>query len=54
MKQKKVILFMPSIQGGGVEKNLFIVANFLIKKLGKLSVITASKNYKKNFTIKLI
>ena len=54
MKQKKVILLIPSIQVGGVEKNLFIVANFLIKKLGKLSVITASKNYKKNFTIKLI
>ncbi len=53
MKQKKVILFMPSIEGGGVEKNLFIVANFLIKKLGKLSVITASKNYKKKFHNKI-
>ena len=53
MKQKNVILFMPSIQGGGVEKNLFIVANFLIKKLGKLSIITASKNYKKKFHNKI-
>ena len=53
MKQKNVILFMPSIQNGGVEKNLFIVANFLIKKLGKLSVITASKNYKKKFHNKI-
>ena len=53
MKQKKVILFIPSIQVGGVEKNLFIVANFLIKKLGKLSVITASKNYKKKFHNKI-
>tara|TARA_B100001123_G_scaffold380045_1_gene449394 strand:- start:872 stop:1972 length:1101 start_codon:yes stop_codon:yes gene_type:complete len=49
MKQKNVILFMPSIEGGGVEKNLFIVANFLVKKLGKLSVITTSKNYRKKF-----
>ena len=44
---------MPSIQDGGVEKNLFIVANFLIKKLGKLSVITASKNYKEKFHNKI-
>ena len=44
---------MPSIQGGGVEKNLFIVANFLIKKLGKLSIITASKSYKKKIHNKI-
>jgi len=53
MKQKNVILFMPSIQGGGVEKNLSIVANFLVKKLQKLSIITASKNYKKKFHNKI-
>ena len=29
---KKVIIFMPSIEGGGVEKNLFIVSNYLAKK----------------------
>lgn len=49
MKQKKVILFMPSIEGGGVEKNLFIVANYLVDKLKYLSVITASKKYKLKF-----
>ena len=49
MKQKNIILFMPSIEGGGVEKNLFIVANYLIKRLPNLSVITASKKYKIKF-----
>ena len=46
---KKILIFMPSIEGGGVEKNLFLVSNFLIKKFKKLSVITISKNYKKKF-----
>jgi hypothetical protein len=26
---KKIIMFMPSIEGGGVEKNFFIIANYL-------------------------
>ena len=30
---KKVIIFMPYIGIGGVEKNLFIISNFLVKKL---------------------
>jgi len=33
MNKKNIILFMPSIEGGGVEKNLFLVSNFLIKNL---------------------
>ena len=40
---------MPSIEGGGVEKNLFIICNYLASKLQKLSVITISKKYKKKF-----
>jgi len=47
--EKKVLIFMPSIEGGGVEKNLFLVSNFLIKKLKKITIITISKNYKKKF-----
>ena len=39
---KKNTIFMPSIEGGGVEKNLFIVSNYLAKKLGKISIISAS------------
>ena len=29
---KKILLFIPSIEEGGVEKNLYIVSNYLIKK----------------------
>jgi len=49
MTQKKLIIFMPSIEGGGVEKNLFIVTNYLSKKINNLTVITASYKYKKKF-----
>ena len=40
---------MPSIEGGGVEKNLFLVSNYFIKKFEKLSLITISKKYEKKF-----
>ena len=44
--KKKIIIFMPSIEGGGVEKNFFIVSNYLSKKIDNVSVITISKKYK--------
>ena len=47
--KKNLIMFMPSIEGGGVEKNFFLISNFLVKKLNKVSLITISKNYKKKF-----
>ena len=47
--KNKLIIFMPSIEGGGVEKNLFLVSNFLIKKIDNVSIITISKKYKKKF-----
>ena len=47
--KKKLIIFMPSIEGGGVEKNLFLVSNFLKKKIDNVSIITISKKYKKKF-----
>ena len=40
---------MPSIEGGGVEKNLFIVSNYLAKKFNGISLITISKKYKNKF-----
>ena len=49
MKQKNLIIFMPSIEGGGVEKNLFLVSNFLAKKLNGLTLITISKKYSYKF-----
>ena len=53
MEQNKLILFMPSIEGGGVEKNLFIVSNYLSKKVRNISLITASKSYRKKFNKKI-
>ncbi len=41
---------MPSIEGGGVEKNLFLVCNYLVKKVRNLKVITISKNFKRKFS----
>jgi glycosyltransferase involved in cell wall biosynthesis len=53
MKQKKLLIFMPSIEGGGVEKNLFIISNFLVHKINKVFLITASKKYEKKFDKKI-
>ena len=53
MAQKKLIIFMPSIEGGGVEKNLFKISNFLSKKLKNVSIITASIKYKRKFSKKI-
>tara|TARA_B100000767_G_C19770667_1_gene539771 strand:+ start:954 stop:2051 length:1098 start_codon:yes stop_codon:yes gene_type:complete len=53
MKQKKLIIFMPSIEGGGVEKNLFIISSYLSTKIKKVYLITASKKYKKQFNKKI-
>ena len=47
--KKKLIIFMPSIEGGGVEKNLFLVSNYLSKKINHVALITISKKYKKKF-----
>ena len=47
--KKRLIIFMPSIEGGGVEKNLFIVANYLTRKITRVSLISASKKYKNRF-----
>ena len=49
MIQYKPIIFAPSIEEGGVEKNLFLISNFLSKELKNLSIITANNNKKKYF-----
>ena len=45
----KLVIFMPSIEGGGVEKNLFIISNYLAKKISDTNLITADKIYNKKF-----
>jgi len=44
---------MPSIEGGGVEKNFFIISNFLSTKIGDLSIISTSISSKKKFSKKI-
>ena len=44
--KKKLIIFIPHIRGGGVEKNFFIISNYLAKKVKDISVITVNKEYK--------
>ena len=48
--KKKIIIFIPSIEGGGVEKNLFIVTNYLASKVKNLFLISISKKYKKKIS----
>jgi len=43
---KKLLIFIPHIGGGGVEKNFFIITNFLAKKLHNVTVITVNKEFK--------
>ena len=56
MHHKRLIIFMPSINGGGVEKNFFILSEYFSKKINDVSVITISKKikHKLNKKIKLI
>jgi glycosyltransferase involved in cell wall biosynthesis len=55
MIKKKLIIFMPSIEIGGVEKNLYLISNFLAKKITDVSLITANNDKKNNFkNIKII
>ena len=52
--KKKLLIFMPSIEGGGVEKNLFIISNFLAKKISKTMIITSNLNFKKKLKNQII
>jgi glycosyltransferase involved in cell wall biosynthesis len=47
--KKNLVLFIPSIEDGGVEKNLFIVANYLSKKIDNIEIITCNNNFKNKF-----
>ena len=45
--QKKLFIFNPSIEDGGVEKNLFIITNYLSAKIDNVFLITADKKINK-------
>ncbi len=51
--EKKLLVFIPSIEDGGVEKNLFLILNYLSKKIGKIDLITYNKNTKSRFNKKI-
>ena len=48
--KKKLIIFMPFIGGGGVEKNLFIISKFLANKINDVIVCTTSKSEREKFS----
>jgi glycosyltransferase involved in cell wall biosynthesis len=52
-KQKNIVVFIPSIEEGGVEKNLFLITNFLIKKKINIFLITANRESRKKFNKKI-
>ena len=39
MTQKKLFIFMPSIEMGGGEKNLFIISNYLSSKFKETTLV---------------
>ena len=47
--KNELVIFIPSIEDGGVEKNLYLISNYLSKKVQNISLITASKNKIKKF-----
>lgn len=51
--KKKLIIFIPSIEDGGVEKNLFTISNYLSSKINNIELITCNNNYKNKFLSKI-
>ncbi len=51
--KKKLIIFIPHLNIGGVEKNFYIISNFLIKKIKDISIITINKNISKKLGAKI-
>ena len=50
---KTIIIFAPFIEKGGIEKNLFLFTNFLVKKVDNIVLITWKKGDKKYFNKKI-
>ena len=50
--KKEIVFYIPSIEGGGVEKNFFLLLKYLSKKLDRIYVVTADK--KKSNSKKII
>ncbi len=53
MKKNKLLIFMPSIEDGGVEKNFFIISNYLSEKFKNVGVISISKKIRSKLKPKI-
>jgi len=51
--QNKLLIFIPSIEDGGVEKNLFLLSNYLSKKINSVEILSCNYNYKHLFNKKI-
>ncbi len=47
--QKTLLIFSPSIEDGGVEKNLYNITNYFSDKINRVSIITANYNKRDKF-----
>lgn len=52
-KNKKLIIFIPSIEDGGVEKNLYIISRFLTRKINDVTLLTYNNLNNKKFSNKI-
>ena len=50
---KTLIIFFPSVESGGVEKNFYYLLHYFSKKFEKIIVITSSRVNKKQFPKKI-
>ena len=51
--QKRLIVFMPSMEGGGVEKNIILISNYLSNYFNNIKLITFDDNFNKKFSKKI-
>ena len=51
--KKKIIIFIPSIEDGGMEKNLFEISNYLNKKEFSLEILTCNNDMLFRFSKKI-
>ena len=52
-KSKSLLIFIPSMENGGVEKNLYLVANYFAKNNVSVKILTAFNNKRKFFDKKI-
>ena len=48
-KSKSLLIFIPSIENAGVEKNLYLIANYFAKNNITIKILTALKNKRQFF-----